>query len=727
MNKKNVETAKGARLRRRATATTLALCVLLPLVETDAGAQEAQLGDAAPAKGAISDKGQALDEVVVSASRTEQRVMDTAASISVINSRQIHDGQPEENLSEPLARTPGIFALNRQNYAQDLLISSRGFGANSTFGARGIKIFVDGIPGTAADGQGQISHIDLASADHIEVMRGPFSVLYGNSAGGVISVFTENGKPGTEATPYYSFGSYGQRKYGVKVDGEQNDINYVLDGGTLHTDGYRDHSAADRQNENAKLRLKIGQDTSLTLVANSVDLTALDPLGLTAAQLQANPRGASNVGIFDTRKSVDQTQGGLVLSQRFGANDSVTLSPYYGERHTIQYLASGPSGVVNLERDFYGMNSNWLHTGEVYGMPLKLVGGIDSNQNQDHRLTFTNSGGQQQVAATDQDYAMQARNLDVYLQGELRPSERLAFTAGARQSDTTLSANSNNTLPSLGSHTYQATTGMASVQYYVQENTNVYISYGSGFDTPTLNQILYSPNSVANLSLPNSGNIGLRAARTQQVEIGLKSEISRTAQLKVALFDAKTTDDIVIAASNGGKTAYLNAPQTSRKGLEISAQWQLPYQLQMSVAYTLLDAKIEQTYTETSTAGAVTSKNTVNRGNRIPGVPDGSLFAEMMWSKSDRSLEFALEGRAAGSIAANDLNMANASGYAIMNLRAIGRQQVGAWSISEFARVDNVFDRSYVGSVIVNQASSQFYESAPGRNWLAGVKATYKF
>ena len=163
--------------------------------------------------------------------------MDTAASIDVVTSGQIHDGQPEQNLSEPLARAPGIFALNRQNYAQDLLISSRGFGANSTFGARGIKIFVDGIPGTAADGQGQISHIDLASADHIEVMRGPFSVLYGNSAGGVISVFTQNGGPGREVTPYFSAGSYAQRKYGLKFDGEQNGVNYVLDAGSLHTDG----------------------------------------------------------------------------------------------------------------------------------------------------------------------------------------------------------------------------------------------------------------------------------------------------------------------------------------------------------------------------------------------------------------------------------------------------------------------------------------------------------
>ena len=156
-----------------------------------------------------------LDEIVVSASGYEQKILDTAASINVINQNQIQNGQARDNLSEPLNRVPGIFALNRQNYAQDLQISSRGFGANSTFGTRGIKMYVDNIPATVADGQGQMSHIDLPSTERIEVMRGPFSVLYGNSSGGVISVFTQDGGPNNEIEPYFEVGSYSQRKVGT--------------------------------------------------------------------------------------------------------------------------------------------------------------------------------------------------------------------------------------------------------------------------------------------------------------------------------------------------------------------------------------------------------------------------------------------------------------------------------------------------------------------------------
>ena len=249
-----------------------------------------------------------------------------------------------------------------------------------------------------ADGQGQISHIDLVSAERIEVMRGPFSSLYGNSAGGVINVFTQNGGPGHNATPYFSAGSYGQRKYGLMVDGEQGNFNYVLDAGLLHTNGYRDHSNADRQNDNLKLGLKLGADTTLGIVANNVSLRAFDPLGLTAAQLQANAAGAgTNAIAFNTRKSVDQSQGGLVLTHRFGGNDTLTVTPYYGERHTIQYLATGANGVIDLKRAYFGLNGNWLHTGTIAGTPFKVVTGIEGNENDDHRLTYTNKIGRAHV------------------------------------------------------------------------------------------------------------------------------------------------------------------------------------------------------------------------------------------------------------------------------------------------------------------------------------------
>jgi len=655
-----------------------------------------------------------LDEIVVSASGYEQKIMDTAASINLVTINQIQNGQARDNLSEPLNRVPGIFALNRQNYAQDLQISSRGFGANSTFGTRGIRLIVDNIPGTVADGQGQISHIDLPSTDRIEVMRGPFSVLYGNSSGGVIRVFTQDGGPKTEVQPYFEVGSYGQRRAGLKASGKSDELGYVIDVGQFHTNGYRDQSAADRRNANAKLSFMGGPDTRITLIANNVSLRAEDPLGLNINQLISNPKQAGTNAISkNTRKSVDQTQTGASIDFRINANNNLLFTPYLGQRRTIQFASAN---VIDLERSFYGVDGKWTHQNKLFDMPISLVSGISMNENDDHRRTYTNTGGIAVFdSASSQNYAMSAKNFDQYLQADLRITERLVFNTGIRNSQTTLSSNTNNTLTtSVGSNAYRAMTHMASLQYYLTEITNVHVSYGSSFDTPTLNQVLYD-------SSYSGSNFGLLAAKTKQVEIGLKSKILQTTQINLSIFNANTINDIVIGGSSSGRTYFTNAPKTNRQGIEGSVQFKLPYHLESNIAYTWLSATVKEAYLNN---GAY-----VLSGNRIPGVPNQGLFAELLWVKPNKSMETAIEGRVNGSMAVNDRNSDYmAPGYAVMNIRGVVRQEfAGGWSFSQFFRINNVLDRSYVGSVIVNQSSSQYYEPAPTRNWMIGAKANYQF
>ena len=657
-----------------------------------------------------------LDEIVVSASGYEQKILDTAASINVINQNQIQNGQARDNLSEPLNRVPGIFALNRQNYAQDLQISSRGFGANSTFGTRGIKMFVDNIPATVADGQGQISHIDLPSTERIEVMRGPYSVLYGNSSGGVISVFTQDGGPNNEIEPYFEVGSYSQRKIGVKASGIYRNTNYLLDVGDFHTNGYRVHSAADRFNANSKLKFKMGGDTAVTFLANNVNLSAQDPLGLTSSQLVANPKQAGNNAISqNTRKSVLQSQTGATIDTRLDQANQLVFTPYYGQRHVTQFLAATSNGVIDLKRNFYGMDSKWIHKSQMLEMPLTVVSGIDMNENDDHRQTYQNNSGIQ--GTLGQNYRMSAKNFDQYIHMDWRLLERLSLNLGARNSQTTLSSISNSpTLnnTSSGSHVYQALTNMASLQYYLTELSNIYVSYGSSFDTPTLNQVTYNSNF-------DGSNFGLSAATTKQLEFGFKSKVSKSAQVNLALFNANTTNDIVVGASSFGRTSFTNAPKTNRQGMEVGSQFKLPYDLEMNLAYTWLNATVKQAYLNNGTY--------VLSGNRIPGVPNQGLFSELLWVKPNKSMEAAVEARVNGSMAVNDTNsLSMATGYAVMNIRGVLRQEVpGGWSLSQFFRINNILNRSYVGSVIVNQALSQFYEAAPGRNWMIGGKVSYQF
>src|SRR3954467_5510671 len=292
--------------------------------------------------------------VVVTATRAPHSALDVPASVDRIDGQEIREDRQQVNLSESLGRVPGIAVLNRQNYAQDLQVQSRGFGARSTFGVRGIRLVADGIPATMPDGQGQAATFALGSAEHIEVLRGPFSALYGNSSGGVIALETMDAPPEPQAEANLLFGSYRTWRAGLKFGGQFGALNALGDASRFETDGYRQHSAAVRDHLNAKFKLG-----SFTVVANSLRQPATqDPLGLTRAQFEQDPRQATPQALqFDTKKSVSQDQVGGTYRQPLSGGGRVEAMAYVGQRSVQQFLAipvatqSAPThsgGIVDL-------------------------------------------------------------------------------------------------------------------------------------------------------------------------------------------------------------------------------------------------------------------------------------------------------------------------------------------------------------------------------------------
>lgn len=223
------------------------------------------------------------------------------------------------------------------------------------------------------DGQGQTSNIDIASADRVEVLRGPFSALYGNSSGGVVQVFTEEGSRPPQLVADISAGSYGTRRYGLRASGATESalglIDYNVSASHFTTGGYRDHSAARKNLGNVKLGVQLDDASRLTIVANGVDLTAQDPLGLTRSQFESNPRiAAIQAKTFNTRKTIQQTQGGLVYERDIDANHSLRAMLYYGQRNTVQYQAipvaaqqppGSAGGMIDLARSYGGADLRW--------------------------------------------------------------------------------------------------------------------------------------------------------------------------------------------------------------------------------------------------------------------------------------------------------------------------------------------------------------------------------
>jgi len=695
-------------------------------------------GGAAPAQ----SPERTLRPIVVTATPgVAQQAFDTAASIDVVDGATLRNSQLQVNLSESLVRVPGVVALNRQNYAQDLQISVRGFGARSTFGVRGLRLYSDGIPATAPDGQGQVSHFDLSSADRIEVLRGPFSALYGNSSGGVISLFTADGAPGLQAEGAAAVGSDGIRRANARFAGDNGTWNWNFGATHFETDGFRDHSAARREGLNGKLKWKASPDTRVTFVANAVDMPDVqDPLGLTRAEFQANPKQASPAALlFNTRKSVDQQQLGAIIEHQLDGANGLKLTTWRGQRGTEQFQAipvgtqtpiTHPGGVIDLDRDYMGVDGQWVHRTRLANNPLTLTAGLYADQLQEHRQGFLNftsptTLGVQGALRRDEDNRV--RSFDQYAQANWE-SERFGLTAGLRHSTLRFRSEDHFIVGTNGDDSgaakYSATTPMAGLVYHVSDKLNVYGAVGRGFETPTFNEVSYRPGGQTGL------NFDLRPAYSRHYEIGVKAEPLPDWRANVALFQANTRDEIVVLTNQGGRSTFQNAGSTRRRGLEAALAGRWAGNWSTSAALTWLDATYRSAFSTCPGAPCPTAANPavpVPAGNRIPGIPRASAFAELVYKHRPWGLEAGVELRHIGRIAVDDRNTDFAPSATLWNLRLALAQNIQRWTVREFVRVDNVADRSYIGSVIVNEGNSRFFEPAPGRTWLLGMSALYAF
>lgn len=683
---------------------------------------------------------QALPETVVTATRNGQSSFDLPVSIDRIERTAIRDGQPQVNLSESLSRVPGVMAQNRQNYAQDLQISIRGFGARSTFGVRGVRLYADGIPATMPDGQGQVSHFDLGSAERIEVMRGPFSALYGNSSGGVIAIFTEDGRNGFRLDADAMAGSDGMQRFGLKAAGGQGNLNYIAAASRFHTDGYRQHSAADRDTQNAKLRLSLGDDALLTLVGNAVRMRDVqDPLGLSHAQFAADPRSVDPSALtFDTRKSVDQRQLGLNYERFLGGGDSAILMLYGGARNTVQYQAipvaaqlapTSPGGVIDLARRYWGLDLRWTHHATLAGQPLQWTVGASYDRLDERRRGFQNFAGNvpgalgvQGALRRDEDNVV--FNVDQYAQAQWEPHAQWLLMAGVRNSMVRVASVDRYIVPGNGDDSgaavYRATTPVLGATFRASRDLHLYASYGKGFETPTFNELSYRSVSGAETGL----NLGLAAARSDNFEGGLKLRLGERMRANLAFFHIATDQELTVLANSGGRSVFQNAGATRRDGLEAAfkGDWRKGgSDIGLTLAWTLMRAVYSQPFCN----GACSSATAVAAGNRIPGVPAQSLYGELSWRHGASGFSAALEGRYSSKVYVDDVNSDAAAGYFVASLRAGFEQRGGGWTLKQFIRIDNLADRGYAGSIIVNESNRRFFEPAPGRTWMAGISVSH--
>lgn len=647
-------------------------------------------------------------------------------AVSIIPRDALRDGQRAVSLADALSRVPGVTALDRQNYAQDLQVQSRGFGARSTFGIRGIKLVVDGIPSSAPDGQGQAANFPIDALDRIEVLRGPLALQYGNAAGGAIVGYTDVDAADGVAFDGWS-GSDASRRAALRWNGSAagDALRWQAHGSHFRTDGERPHSAAERAQFDAVLQWTPSAGGRLRLVANLLaQPTTQDPLGLTRDGLRADPHGTDPVALqFNTRKRIGNHQFGLRWEHDYAPGRSAWAGAWRIERDVLQYLAlpvgaqvppGSAGGVIDLARSSTGIDvgHRW------HGARATLALGIEAGRLDEARAGYENFVGAQLGVRgrlrRDEDNRID--NREAYAIADLRLSGDWTLLAAVRHARLAFRSDDHFVAPGNGDDSgrldYAETSASAGIARAFGRG-ELFASVGRGFETPTVTELAYRPDGSAGF------NAELTPARFDSGEVGARLRIGAQ-RASIAAYRVDGDGEIVPAVSSGGRASFANAAATRRDGVELGLSGPLVGSWSYVLAANWIRARFTRGFAYDVVIAGTVAVREVEAGNRIPGIPHADGFAELAWRAPGDRFDVALEARGSAPIVVDDRNTDETAGNVRVALRAAWRPpRWRGWHA--FARIDNLFDRDHVGSVIVNEGNARYFEPGAGRAFTLGL------
>lgn len=656
-------------------------------------------------------------QVVVTATREAAPAGSAPMALDVVDADALRERNPLTGVAALLARVPGLFVHDRVALAQESTIALRGFGARAAFGVRGVRLLVDGLPISTPDGQGGTAQFDLASADRIEVLRGPFSALYGNHAAGVLQVFTREAPQRPELELQTHAGEGGAVRVGLVGGGRSGAFDAVVSASELDSPGWRAHSSARQGQMHGRLRWQLGESTTLSTVLNAFEQPeSLDPLGLSAAQMAEDPAQANPAAEpWRTRRVLRSQIAGVLLDHRDAAGWRWHAALHGASRGNRQWLAfggSGPTsagGVAGFERRQSGLDLRLT-------LPLpqaSLTLGLASERASDERRGWVNVAGETGELKRDETDAV--RQTGAYAQLQWQPAERWQLHAGLRRSSVRFDATDRYITaanPDDSGHArYAAWTPAIGLLWRWDAQTSVYANAGRSFETPTYAELAYRGGGATGL------NFELRPSTSRHLEAGLRGRHAGGGW-RITAFAIRSEDEIVVDSAAGGRTVYRNADATRRHGLEASADAALTPTWSARVAATWLRARFD--------AGFTTPAGPVAAGSRLPGVPEATLFAELDWAPAP-AWSAALELQARGDVMVDDRGSEAAPGAGLLALRLAWTHVDGPWTWRVLGRLDNLADRRWASAVYVNDGNGRYYAPGAPRSASLGVTLAHRW
>ncbi len=660
-----------------------------------------------------------LAPVAVSATRTDLALDRVPNAVAEVGRAGLTRGRATLGLDESLALVPGVLAVNRYNFSLDERISIRGFGARSAFAVRGITVLLDGIPQTLPDGQGQLTNVELGEADRVEVLRGSSSALFGNAAGGVISIWSDPVPPdrATETARITAGGAgvgldRGYTKWLSTTRWRVGEGVAQLTASRVAYTGERQHGTADLRNLNAHVALPLSSDWTLTALVDAGDDPRADnPGALTAAELAANPDSAGAAYIADAAgKSVTQLQSGVSLRGAFADGGTASLTLFGLTRALENPLTYA---YIRLRRRAYGVRGSYERPFAV-GVPQTVTAGLDAQWQRDDRVNFGNDAGQP-TAVRSLDQLEHVSSVGPFVQDALDLAPRTTLTLGARYDRIRFAAHDRlvtATNPDdSGDRLMHAVSGSAGIAVRPGAGTTVYANVGTSFETPTTTELANRPDTAGGF------NPSLQPQTATNYEVGARGSAGSRLSWSVAVYDAEVRGELIAfeEPSSPGRSFYRNAGRSRHRGLEVGARVVPLPGTAISVNWTQSDFR----YTRYVVDGRDLA------GRRLPGVPPGWLDVLLHAAPHAAGGGWAdVEVQHAAATLVNDTLTTRAAAYTAVALRLGWDGTVGGTPVRPFVAVNNLFDRRYVSSVVINATGGRYYEPAPGRNLSLGLSLT---